>query len=358
METFARTAALSSTLSGGAAGNGTHGNGSANAEPRSGSPFERLYRPISSHLREVETRLQREFQSRWEELRPILAQGALLGGKRLRPALVLLSGGAAGTIGSDHVTVAAIIEMLHTATLVHDDVLDDATNRRHRPTINAKWNTGASILLGDFLFAHSYYLAAQLDSLRVCRIVGSAARKVCEGELRQFLLAGNISIDKQRYYQLIGGKTAELTSASCEIGAELAGASQRVCEALRQYGYSLGMAFQIADDYLDIWGEPDRVGKTLGSDLLQGKATLPLIRLLEQSSPQEVEEIERIIRGPIERRLTLMLPRLDQSDAKQYTLDVAHSFVREARDALSLLPPTTARESLLQLAEMAVTREA
>lgn len=318
---------------------------------------EALYRPITSQLQAVEQRLRIELNSHYAELRPLLAHGVMLGGKRMRPALVLLAGAASGPLQPEHVTVATVVEMVHTATLIHDDVLDGASSRRHLPTLNARWSNGASILLGDFLFAHSYSIAAELESTIVCREVGRAARRVCEGELRQFLLAGDVSIDQERYFQLIRGKTAELTSVSCRLGALYSGASDRVVQGLGDYGDALGMAFQIADDYLDIWGTDSRVGKTLGSDVGQGKATLPLIRLLETASAQLRSNILDIMSGPSENRLQHLMPLFNDSDARDFTLDTARNFSQQALDSLSVLPPSAARESLARLAEFAVQRD-
>lgn len=315
-----------------------------------------FYAPVAREMAEVETRLRRELQSRYEELQPIIRHGALLGGKRLRPALVLLSGAACGPIGDDHVTIATVMEMVHTATLIHDDVLDGAQRRRHVPTVNSLWNTPTSILLGDYLFSHSFYLAATLQSTEACRAIGEASRSVCEGELRQNLNCGNLTLDEETYLELIHGKTAELTRVSCELGAKFSGASDRIVRSLARFGESVGIAFQIADDFLDIWGSDQRVGKTLGSDILQGKATLPLIRLLATSDNCQRDEILSVMRGPVDERLERLLPMFERSDAKDYTYERAQFFVNRGVDSLADLPPSPARESLTKLAQFAIER--
>lgn len=315
-----------------------------------------LYGPVAREMAEVEARLRRELQSRYEELQPIIRHGALLGGKRLRPALVLLSGAASGPLGDDHITVATVLEMVHTATLVHDDVLDGAERRRHVPTVNSLWNVPSSILLGDYLFSHSFFLAATLESTEACRAIGEASRSVCEGELRQNLNCGNLTLDEETYLELIHGKTAELTRVSCQLGARFSGASDRIVRSLARYGESVGIAFQIADDFLDIWGSDQRVGKTLGSDILQGKATLPLIRLLATASPEQRDFIIDVMKGPVEQRLSQLLPMLERSDARQYTYDRAQFFVNRGVDSLADLPASPARESLMKLAQFAVDR--
>jgi octaprenyl-diphosphate synthase len=308
-------------------------------------------------MREVERRLRFEMRSRYEELQPILHQGALMGGKRLRPALVLLSGAASGPIGDDHVVIATVLEMVHTATLIHDDVLDGATRRRHVPTINAQWDNTASILLGDYLFSHSFYLAATLGSTDACRAIGEASRRVCEGELRQNLNQGNIHLDEETYLELIHGKTAELTRVSCHLGAAAAGASDRIVRSLARYGESIGIAFQIADDYLDIWGNDETVGKTLGSDFVQGKATLPLIRLMAQSTATERDHIQAVMRGPAAERMPQLVTLMERSDARQYTFDRAQFFVDRGVDSLADLPASAARDSLYRLAQFALHRK-
>lgn len=317
---------------------------------------EGFYGPVAREMAEVEARLRSELQSRYEELQPIIRHGALLGGKRLRPALVLLSGAASGPVGDDHITIATVLEMVHTATLIHDDVLDGAARRRHVPTVNSLWNTPASILLGDYLFSHSFYLAATLESTEACRAIGEASRSVCEGELRQNLNCGNLLLDEETYLELIHGKTAELTRVSCHLGARFSGASDRIVRSLARYGESIGIAFQIADDYLDIWGSDSRVGKTLGSDILQGKATLPLIRLLAQSDSARRSEILEIMKGDVSQRLERLLPMLEASDARGYTFERAQFFVNRGVDSLADLPDSTARESLKKLAQFAVHR--
>jgi octaprenyl-diphosphate synthase len=317
---------------------------------------EGFYGPILAQMAEVEARIRSELQSRYEELQPIIRHGALLGGKRLRPALVLLSGASSGPIGDDHVTIATVMEMVHTATLIHDDVLDGAKRRRHVPTINAKWDNAASILLGDYLFSHSFYLAATLGSTEACRAIGEAARSVCEGELRQNLNCGNLDLDEETYLELIHGKTAELTRVSCQLGARFSGASDRIVRSLARYGESIGIAFQIADDYLDIWGSDSQVGKTLGSDILQGKATLPLIRLMAESTEARRADIKSILLGPVSSRLPQLLPMLDQSDARDYTFRRAQFFVNRGIDSLADLPESGARESLKRLAQFAIER--
>ena len=316
----------------------------------------RLRSPVASELLAVERRLALELRSPHEELGPVLQHGTHLGGKRLRPALLLLCGSAVGSLGPDHIVLSSVVEMVHTATLIHDDVLDEAETRRHVATINARWNEHTSILVGDYLFAQSFRLAATLSSTEACRMVGEAARLVCEGELRQVLARDVLNISEEDYFAMIRGKTAELCRVSCELGAKYSGGTAETVEAMGCYGDSLGVAFQIADDFLDLWGDGHTVGKTLGSDIGQGKMTLPLIRLRETVSASQWDEICKILTGPVDDRLKEAMPFLQKSDARSYTQRVAESFKERAIRSLDCLPESEEKRSLVRLAQFSVDR--
>ncbi len=315
-----------------------------------------LSAPVATELAEVELRLQQELQSPHSELVPVLQHGTQLGGKRLRPALLLLAGRALGPLGNEHVVLGTVVEMVHTATLIHDDVLDQAATRRHVPTVNARWNEHTSILVGDYLFAQSFRLAATLSSTEACQMVGEAARLVCEGELRQVLSRDVLNISEQDYYTMIRGKTAELCRVSCELGAISSRGTNSTVAAMSRYGDSLGIAFQIADDFLDLWGDDGTVGKTLGTDIGQGKMTLPLIRLRDTMSKVEWGKVVEILTGPVPERLEKVRPFLEQSDARAYTQSVADTFKRSAIRALDCIPDSEAKRSLLDLASFSVAR--
>jgi len=316
----------------------------------------RLYGPILEPLAKVEHRLNQELQSPYESLIPVLRHGTQLGGKRLRPAMLLLAGAAVAELTDEHVVLGTVIEMVHTATLIHDDVLDEADTRRHVPTINARWNEHTSILLGDYLFAQSFRLAATLPSTQACRWIGEASRLVCEGELRQVLQRDVIEIDEETYFDMIRGKTAELCRAACQLGAKFSGGNDASVDALGTYGNAVGIAFQIADDYLDLWGEDDTIGKTLGTDIAQGKMTLPIIRLMETASNSNRAGIVRILRGPAGERLERIRPFLEQSDARQYTRCIAERYRRSAIDALAGVRDSAAKVSLAAIADFSVDR--
>jgi octaprenyl-diphosphate synthase len=321
-----------------------------------GERLKQIYAPVREELKDVESLLQAEMQSPYEAVAGVLRHGVQLGGKRLRPAIHLLIAKALGRVTPANVVIGTVVEMVHTATLIHDDVLDGAVTRRHVATINATWNNHTSILLGDYLFAQSFRLAATLDDTRTCKWVGEASRRVCEGELRQVLGRDDIGLDEETYFQIIRGKTAELCTVACSLAAAEAGCDEDVIESLAGYGENLGIAFQIADDFLDLWGDDSTVGKTLGTDLEQGKLTLPLIRLLETYRAADRQEILKILRGPAEDRWQRLRLPLQRSDAKQYTAKMAKQFKDQALLSLRPLPESPAKDSLRQIAEFSVER--
>lgn len=332
---------------------------------RANPVLQMLYGPIIDQLAEVEARIQHEMQSPYEDVASLLRHGIQLGGKRLRPAIHLLmakaleqqcDGNQHPPESDSHVVIGVVLEMIHTATLVHDDVLDQAETRRHVPTINAQWNEHTSILLGDYLFAQSYRLAATLENTRTCRWVGEAARLVCQGELRQVLQRDQLELDRETYFEIIRGKTAELCRVACSLAAAEAGCNEKMISQVSEYGDALGIAFQIADDYLDLWGQDDAVGKTLGTDLQQGKMTLPVIRLLETLSDTDRNTVIEILQGPADKRVKAILPWLNQSDAKPFTQQVANDFKEKALQALEPLVDSPAKASLIRIAEFSVER--
>jgi octaprenyl-diphosphate synthase len=318
--------------------------------------LRRLYAPAAQELETVETLLRRELSSDNPFVDQLAQHGFRLGGKRLRPALVLLSGQACGGIRPEHLTVATMVEVLHTATLVHDDVLDEATIRRHLDTVNARWSNEVSILLGDYLLARAICLASSLDDNFACRAISESARHMCEGELRQIKSRGNFDLSEADYFEIIAGKTAALTSCCCRLGAHYAGAEPATVEALARYGHNLGVAFQIADDVLDMVGEEVAVGKSLGTDLLKQKATLPLIRLLGSVNPSERLQLVAALTGTDNHRRDVLRPWFQRYDMISYARERAREFTQQACSELAALTSTTACQSLLGLTEFVVDR--
>jgi octaprenyl-diphosphate synthase len=246
--------------------------------------------------------------------------------------------------------------MIHTATLVHDDVLDEAVIRRHAASVNSEWGNETAVLLGDYLFTHAFHLAASLDSTRACRWIGQATNKVCEGEMRQVHQRGNLDLDEEDYLAIIEGKTAELTAVSCRLGAVYADAPESTVAALDRYGRNLGIAFQIADDVLDIWGEERVTGKSLGTDLEKQKLTLPLIYLLRVVEPTAAVAVRNLLTEANGAGCRNLRPYLENSGALDYAWQRARDHVNEALDALDCLAESEARSMLLAMAQYVIRR--
>jgi octaprenyl-diphosphate synthase len=272
-------------------------------------------------------------------------------GKRLRPAILLLAAKLCGRANEHHHVLAASLEMIHTATLVHDDVLDDAAVRRHASTINAQWGNKISILLGDMLFTQAFHLASRVDR-RACELIGGATNRVCAGELRQVSERGNLHLSEADYFAIVDGKTAALTEAAGRIGALYAGATEYVADKLASYGRHLGVAFQIADDILDLAGEESKTGKTLGTDLDERKLTLPLIHCLARHPDADS------VRGAITRGDRIAIrSALAQTGAIESAEQAAAEHAKRARAELDCTPPGECRDILERLTEWAMRRE-
>ena len=316
----------------------------------------RIYAPIADELAQVEAILQQEMHSKHAEVDELVRYGWRLGGKRLRPALTLLAGQATGDIGRDHLVLAAVVEMVHTATLIHDDVLDNANTRRRLPTVNSRWDNEASVLLGDFLFSHAFYLASTLQSTYPCRLIGQATNTVCEGEMRQKVSRGDFDLDEQRYYEIISAKTAALCECSSQLGAFASHADKETERRLQRYGQSLGVAFKIVDDLLDLIGDDDVAGKTLGTDLEQQIPTLPIIRTLDVLDAQSRRALVEKLSTNAADSLDELRTAFEQTDALGYAMSKAQEFADDAQSQISELPQSAARDVLLELTDFVVAR--
>jgi octaprenyl-diphosphate synthase len=277
-------------------------------------------------------------------------------GKMLRPAMLLLSAKSTGCVATDRHTLAAVVEMVHMATLVHDDVLDEADQRRKRPTIRAVAGNVAAVLLGDFLISHAFHLCASLDSQHASRRIGSTTNTVCEGELLQNHHRGNLALTEREYFRIIESKTGALTSVACELGAWCAGADVHVVEALARFGLAAGSAFQIVDDVLDMLGDPKEVGKSLDRDFNLGKLTLPTIHFLSRAPSQGVAIVRGMLTGERPYTREKLVDLLNETGSIEYAMSVASECVREAIDRLDVLPSSDARDSLRRMAQFIVCR--
>ncbi|MGE5608045.1 MAG: polyprenyl synthetase family protein [Bacillota bacterium] len=311
---------------------------------------------IKTELEAVERAFHQELVSELSCVNSLVKHVSRFRGKMLRPTLVLLSGKACGELNATHITLATVVEMVHMATLVHDDVLDEAELRRKGATINHLKGNEAAVLLGDYLISHSYHLCSSLDSQFASRTIAHTTNSVCEGELLQLHNRNNYNLDEKTYLQIIARKTGSLCGACCFLGATFAGASDQQTRQMELYGQSLGIAFQIQDDILDIIGDVRTVGKTLGSDIEKGKMTLPMIHFL-RNAPLEHRELLRSLLSSgepdkVEKIRNLILP----SGSLRYAQDYARQYIDQARSTLQDLPDTEARDLLDRMAEFVIAR--
>ena len=278
------------------------------------------------------------------------------GGKRLRPALVLLSASLFGGIASGQHQLAAIIEFIHTATLLHDDVVDESDKRRGKSTANHIFGNAASVLVGDFLYSRAFQMMVKLQNMRVMEVLSEATNTIAEGEVLQLLNVHNADVTEEAYLKVIRYKTAKLFEAAARLGAVLASASIADEQALAQYGMHLGTAFQLVDDVLDLSGDKEKIGKNLGDDLSEGKPTLPLLYAMHQSAPAEAAMIRKAIQlGGLE-SMPAVLNVVAATGAADYVLSLAKKEVASACAAIAHFAPSTSKANLTDLAEFAVTR--
>jgi len=322
-------------------------------------PMERLAAALADDMARVNALIRARMASRHAPRIPEVSAHLIeAGGKRLRPMLTLATARMCGYRGEHHLRLAATVEFIHTATLLHDDVVDESDRRRGRPTANLLWDNKSSVLVGDYLFARSFQLMVETGSLRVLDILSNAAATIAEGEVLQLSAASNLSTTEDIYRQVIRGKTAALFSAATEVGGVIADAPAEQVRALHVYGDALGMAFQIADDLLDYGGASDATGKNVGDDFRERKLTLPVIKAVAQADAEERAFWVRVIEkgqqdpGDLDRALAIM--------ARHGTLDAARAdalaWAATARGALAALPPSDLREMLSDLADYVVAR--
>ena len=278
------------------------------------------------------------------------------GGKRLRPALVVLSAGAHGYQGAMHHPLAAVIEFIHTATLLHDDVVDESGLRRGRATANSLFGNAASVLVGDFVYSRAFQMMVEAGNMRILEVLAEATNIIAEGEVLQLMNCRNPDIDEAGYLQVIRCKTAKLFEAATRIGALLGGANLAAEEAMARYGAHLGTAFQLIDDVLDYSSDPSVIGKNVGDDLAEGKPTLPLIHAMRCGSPAQVVAVRRAIEAGGLDELPAVLEAIRDTGALDYARERARAEAHLASAELQGLAPSSQREYLIQLSDFAVTR--
>ncbi len=311
---------------------------------------------ISQDMQAVDQLIRQQLHSEVVLINQLGAYIINSGGKRLRPVLVLLAARACDYQGNAHIDVAAIIEFIHTATLLHDDVVDDSSLRRGRETANAIWGNEASILVGDFLYSRSFQMMVTIGSMRVMNILANTTNTIAEGEVMQLLNCQDPDTTEERYMDVIHCKTAKLFEAAAQLGAVLADRTLSEEEALANYGMHLGTAFQLIDDMLDYSDSSAAIGKNIGDDLAEGKPTLPLIYAMRHGAPQEASIIrEAILQGGRE-NIGVITKTIESTGAIAYTTALAKLESEQAIVALEAIPESPYKEALISLAEFSVSR--
>lgn len=311
--------------------------------------LKQAFEPINSQLYSVEERIREQARAFDPAVEGYVAYAIESNGKRLRPALALLAGGATGGISSGHLDLAVIVELIHAASLVHDDILDGADKRRGQPTANAKWGNAISVLLGDCLFAHALKLSTNFSNGEVARRLADSTTEVCSGEIIQTQRRFDLKLSVPDYYKIIEMKTAALFGVATELGAFLNGAAPDVISGFKVFGLRLGTAYQIYDDCLDIAGDEGNAGKTLGSDLRKGKLTLPILHLLQVSDSDERHRLSEVILNGDDADIATLVSRAIDAGAVRYAVGTARKMIREAQAALEVAPASRYRESLESL---------
>jgi octaprenyl-diphosphate synthase len=308
--------------------------------------WESIVAPVHPFLDRVTVRLQEQLASFDPEIAEYARYALDNQGKQLRPALVALAGSTVGSLNDDLVTVAVVIEMVHLATLVHDDIMDEAQVRRRRPTLAAQWGSQLSVLLGDCLFAHALRLAASFPTPAVCRAVSEATLNVCTGEILQTHRRRRWMVSRDEYFKVLEMKTAELFALACELGGLLAGGTEAQQVALRHFGLKLGTAYQVYDDCLDLYGSERIAGKSLGTDLATGKVTLPLLTFLERASAPDRAEMLGWLDRWEEGNFGRVRGLLEQHGALAESTAVIERMLNDARTSLAELPARPPTEAL------------
>lgn len=316
----------------------------------------RILAPIEADMRLVEARIGERLGSDVGLVRQVAEYLVAGGGKRLRPALLLLAAGAAGSRSEARIELAAVVEFIHTATLLHDDVVDVSELRRGRDTANAQFGNAAAVLVGDFLYSRAFQMMVGCGSMRVMQVLAEATNTIAEGEVLQLMNCHDPRVGEAAYLEVIRRKTAKLFEAAARLGAVLAGAPPALESGLAEYGMRVGTAFQLIDDVLDYSGDAASIGKSLGDDLAEGKPTLPLIRAMACGDPDQTRVVREAIEHGGRDDFERVLAAVRATGALDYSHGVAQSEAAAARDALAALAPSAHRDSLLELASFSVSR--
>ncbi len=316
-----------------------------------------IYALIQSDMQAVDTVIRARLHSEIVLVRQVAEYIVAGGGKRMRPALVLLAAGAAGYSGPYHHMLAAVIEFIHTATLLHDDVVDESSLRRGRETANAEFGNAASVLVGDFLYSRAFQMMVEAGNMRIMQVLADATNIIAEGEVLQLMNCHNADIDTSEYLQVVRYKTAKLFEAAARVGALLGNSDETVERGLAAYGMHLGTAFQIIDDVLDYSGDESSIGKSLGDDLAEGKPTLPLIHAIKHGNAAQSDSVRLAIESGGRADFSTIIEVVHETGGLEAAREVAIREIKLAKQAIAALPEANYQYALLELADYAVTRD-
>ncbi len=319
--------------------------------------IESIYSLVKGELEQSEQLVSDSLQSPIELINDLSRHIIQSGGKRIRPLLVLLCAKAFGYQGDLHIRLAAIVELIHTATLLHDDVIDASTLRRGQNTANSVWGNQASVLVGDYLYSHAFQLMVGMDNMLVMEILARSTNTIVQGEILQLQHSYHAKTSEEVYLEIIRCKTGKLFQASAELGAVIASIDETDYEAIGTFGLQLGVAFQLIDDALDYHSNPEKVGKNIGDDLAEGKTTLPLIYALQNCNAQEAKLIQSSVEAGDCSHLPEILRIIETTQAMTYTFSLAQQTIANAIIALEKIPSSIYRDALKSLAEFVVNRQ-
>lgn len=319
--------------------------------------IDSIYSLVKTELKKTEELVLKSIHSPIELINELSQHIIKSGGKRIRPLLVLLSAKAFNYEGDAHICLAAVVELIHTATLLHDDVVDSSMHRRGQDTANAIWGNQASVLVGDYLYSHAFRLMVGLNNLTVMDILSRATSTIVQGEILQLLNCHNPKTNEMTYLEVIRSKTGQLFKTSAQLGAIIANCSEAEKKAIGEYGMHLGTAFQLIDDVLDYDGDGAKTGKDMGDDLAEGKATLPLIYALQKCTSPEAQLIEQSLISGDRTYLNEILRIIETTGAIQYTEQLAQQMIAKAVDCLETIAPSSYRDGLEGLARFVAQRD-
>jgi octaprenyl-diphosphate synthase len=327
----------------------------ADTPPEPSQDIRHLFDLCADEMAAVDRLIRESLDSNVVLIRQIAEYIIGSGGKRLRPMLVLLAARACGYQGDHHVALAAIIEFIHTATLLHDDVVDESELRRGQESVHAVWGNAASVLVGDFLYSRSFQMMVAVDSMRVMEVLSNATNTIAEGEVEQLLNMHDPDVDEQRYFSVIEKKTAKLFEAACQLGAVLTGRPE-LEEPLATFGRELGVAFQVADDVLDYTADADTLGKNVGDDLAEGKPTLPLIFARQRLGEEQRARIDAIIRSGGRDQIGEIVGLIQDTGGLRDSMALARERSAAAQRSIALLPASAWKDAMTDLAAYSVSR--